>query len=36
MQPLLEKIPVWVIRNDKTAPLGAARCAGNGARPVTA
>ena len=34
MQPLLESIPVWVIRNDKTALLGAARVAMNRARPV--
>jgi glucokinase len=27
MRPLLEAIPVWVIRNDKTALLGAARYA---------
>ncbi|HZQ70442.1 MAG TPA: glucokinase [Terriglobales bacterium] len=27
MQPLMEAIPVWVITNDKTALLGAARCA---------
>jgi glucokinase len=29
MRPLLETIPVWVIRNDKTALLGAARYAAN-------
>jgi len=27
MQPLLETIPVKVITNDKTALMGAARCA---------
>ena len=27
MQPLLESMPVKVITNDKTALLGAARCA---------
>jgi len=29
MRPLLEKIPVWVIRNDRTALFGAARYAAN-------
>ena len=35
MRPLLEAIPVWVIRNDKTALLGAARYAASQRQALT-
>jgi glucokinase len=35
MRPMLERIPVYVIRNEKTALLGAARYAMHRGRPVT-